>query len=115
MCSIHARAFSKSAHFAAAVEFITIGGGAAQSGIEYAIGMVDPADLPWGLEFGPKEVGPDGKSLNTIQPLQPASPAFPMMAPITEDDKGQQKYVLADSRTDVEKAEDAMHKSINDK
>ena len=48
----------------------------------------DPQKGTKGLLLGPKETGPDGKALGTVKPLQPASPAFPMMAPIAEDDDG---------------------------
>ena len=46
--------------------------------------------------------------------LQPASPAFPMMAPITESADGSQRYALTDCREELQKSED-KHKSVNDK
>ena len=38
-----------------------------------------------------------------------------MMAPVVEDSDGNQRYVLADSREEVQKAEDILHKNVNDK
>ena len=73
----------------------------------------DPSKGTKALLLGPKETGPDGKALG-VNRLQPASPAFPMMAPITESADGSQRYALTDCREELQKSED-KHKSVNDK